>query len=85
MSNRKEINMVKDFNIRVEMEERWIPYFQSFLKQMERNGKIGHSSMIAFFADGDGDFRPTFDFNIPFEKVEAKSDCVDAEYVYDAG
>lgn len=52
---------------------------------MERNGKIGHSSMIAFFADGDGDFRPTFDFNIPFEKVEAKSDCVDAEYVYDAG
>lgn len=62
--------MVKDFNIHVKMEERWIPYFQSFLKYMESMGNIGHSCSVAMYCDGDGDFRPKFEFDIPFDKVD---------------
>ena len=63
--------MVKDFNIKVEMEERWIPHFQSFLKYMERNGDIGHSSLVGFYADGDGDFRPKFEFDVNYDNVDS--------------
>ena len=77
--------MNKKFTIEVEMDERWVDDFCSMLSQMEYLGNIGSSRTVGLYSDGDGDFRPTFDFNIPFEKVEAKSDCVDAEYVYDAG
>lgn len=61
--------MKKKFSINCEMEERWIPYFIGLLKNMERNGEIGHSSMIAFYADGDGDFRPRFDVDVATEDV----------------
>lgn len=64
------MTVTKGFNIHVSMEERWIPYFQSFLKYMESMGSIGHSAMVGFYADGDGDFRPKFTFDIPMEKVE---------------
>lgn len=60
----------KEFNIHVSMEERWIPHFQSFLKYMQRIGGIGHSALVGFYADGDGDFNPSFDFDIPEEYVE---------------
>lgn len=60
----------KHFIIDATMEERWIPYFQSFLKYMQSMGDIGHSCSVAFYCDGDGDFRPKFEFDIPFEKVE---------------
>lgn len=49
--------------ITVEMNERWISLFYSFLKAMENNGKLGHSGLLGFYADGDGDFRPTFTFD----------------------
>lgn len=61
--------MDKTFTVEVQMEERWIPHFLSMLKKMEHNGDIGHSGTIAFYADGDGDFRPKFNFSVPFEKV----------------
>lgn len=60
----------KEFDIHVSMEERWIPHFQSFLKYMESMGSAGHSAIVGFYADGDGDFRPGFTFDIPTEKVE---------------
>lgn len=62
--------MVKDFNVRVKIEERWIPYFQSCLKYMESMGNLGHSCSVSMYCDGDGDFRPKFDFDIPFSKVD---------------
>ena len=49
--------------ITVEMNERWISPFCSFLKAMENNGKLGHSGLLGFYVDGDGDFRPTFTFD----------------------
>lgn len=34
--------------ITVEMNERWISPFCSFLKAMENNGKLGHSGLLGF-------------------------------------
>ena len=74
----------KDFTIKVTMRERWIPYFIGMLKQMELNGQMGRSRMIKFYSDGDGDFRPTFKFDIetepPLITVEDNGDMI-----FDAG
>ena len=82
--------MVKTFSIDVQMSEEWIDPFLSMLKEMEFNGKVGRSRLIAFYSDGDGTFRPKFQFSCPFEQVEKKK--VNKEYLskhlddfYDAG
>lgn len=62
--------MVKEFNINVKMEERWIPYFQSLLMTMQSLGIRGSSRLLGFYSDGDGDFRPRFEFDIPVQKVD---------------
>ena len=53
--------------IKATMKARWVDDFCSMLKYMERCGKIGHSSIVGFYADGDGDFRPKFEIDHPFE------------------
>lgn len=76
------------FNIEVTMEERWVNDFCSMLKKIESNGNIGHSSTIAIYADGDGDFRPKFKIDIPFEQVQGidKQDILwKPEVMFDAG
>jgi hypothetical protein len=59
----------KTFTIEVTMEERWIPHFMSALELMENLGKVGSSQTVGIFADGDGDFRPTFKTDQKFESV----------------
>ena len=49
---------------------RWLHTFLSFLKEIERNGSIGHTSVIGMMADGDGDFRPKFEFSRDFVKIK---------------
>lgn len=77
----------KTFNIKVTMKERWIPYFCSMLLEMQRNGKIGHSGIIGFYSDGDGDFRPKFEFDTEFERVDGYTENIpeDLEIIFDAG
>lgn len=48
------------FNVTCTMPERWADAFCSMLSMMEKNGNIGHSSIIGFYSDGDGDYRPKF-------------------------
>ena len=55
----------KTFTVECTMEERWIPEFYMFLAKMQTNGEMGHSELLGFYSDGDGDFRPTFKFSIP--------------------
>lgn len=64
--------MAKDVNITIKaiMDERWIDDFCSMLKWMENCGNVGHSSVTGFYVDGDGDFRPKFEFDREFEKKE---------------
>ena len=58
--------MQKTFTITATMNEEWISPFLSMLNRMEKNGVIGHSEYISFYADGDGDFRPSFKTEEPF-------------------
>lgn len=59
-----------EFNIKVQMKKRWVNDFCSMLKWMESCGNLGHSSIVGFYADGDGDFRPKFEFDCEYEKSE---------------
>ena len=81
----------KTFNIEVTMDERWIDDFCSMLKWMESCGNLGHSSIVGFYSDGDGDFRPKFKINTEFKMTEGyrrkdhKDDMPKLEVIYDAG
>ena len=75
----------KRFTIDCEMPERWVNDFCSFLRQLERNGNIGHSSLIGFYADGDGDFRPKFNINVDYTKTEGRDTSLSPEVMFDAG
>ena len=76
----------KTFNIEVAMEERWVDYFCSMLKWMEHCGNIGHSSLVGFYSDGDGDFQPKFKIDTEFNNKEGYRKCTRTpEVFYDAG
>lgn len=84
--------METEFIIKCKMEDRWVPYFISMLKRMERDGYIGHSELVAFYSDGDGDFRPEFSPDINIKEVypneetfKKESNIEEIVAVYDAG
>jgi hypothetical protein len=51
------------FQLTVEMRTRWVPHFLAMLTYMQRLGSIGSSRIVSLVADGDGDFRPRFDWD----------------------
>ena len=67
-----------EITITCTMKERWVDHFLSMLKCMEDFGNIGHSGLIGFYADGDGDFRPKFNFDCDFNR----KDGIPREYLY---
>lgn len=79
------------FNVEVTMNERWVDQFCSMLKYMETCGNNGHSSITAFYADGDGDFRPKFNIGIDYEKKDGylekdiNEKMPTPEVIFDAG
>ena len=75
----------RKFIIECEIPERWVNDFCSFLKYIESNGKAGHSSLVGFYADGDGDFRPEFNINTQYERTSGKESSWPPEVVFDAG
>ena len=80
---------MEEFTIKVKMNKRWIPHFLGMLKYMQILGNVGSSRELTFFADGDGDFRPQFDWDIDIElvkgglKIDGKDSITDR--FYDAG
>ena len=56
-----------EITIKAKMNERWVNDFLSMLKYMESCGNMGHSAVIGFYSDGDGDFRPKFEFDRKYE------------------
>jgi len=97
MGNYKSVNIPKgelilskkvEFNIKVTMNERWVDDFCSMLKWMQCCGDIGHSSVVGFYSDGDGDFRPKFEIDKEFERTKGywKDDkpLPELEVLYDA-
>ena len=77
------------FNVKITMNKRWANEFQSMLQLMEKFGSSGHSGIIGIYADGDGDFRPKFDFDTEFEKSERiiknGEELSSSEIIFDAG
>ena len=80
--------------IKATMKERWVDDFLSFLRYMETCGNLGHSAVLGFYADGDGDFRPKFVFDREFSETtdqrleetneRYKHATIEPEIVYDA-
>jgi len=78
----------KTFNVECTMEERWIPYFISFLKKMQYNGLVVHSGVVAFMSDGDGGFRPRFETDTNYYITNPSINSISKEppeFLYDAG
>lgn len=80
----------KTFNVKITMEERWVDDFCSMLYYMQYCGEVGHSSAIGFYSDGDGDFRPKFEFDTEFNKTEGfwydeDRKLPELEVMFDAG
>ena len=78
-------NMEKTFTVTCTMEERWIDTFMSMLNKMELDGQLGHSEIIGFYSDGDGDFRPEFESDIDWNKVDGIKTKDHTVILYDAG
>lgn len=80
-----------EFSIKVTMNERWVNDFCSMLKWMETCGKIGHSSIVGFYSDGDGDFRPKFEIDCDYEetkgfwRLDGDRQLPQPEVIFDAG
>lgn len=61
--------MVK-FNLEITMPKRWMKKFIQMLDCMKWCGDVGASRTVAFYADGDGDFRP-FKFKVNGKELES--------------
>lgn len=79
----------KTFTIKVTMNERWIDDFCSMLHWMQSCGNLGHSSLVGFYADGDGDFRPQFEIGTEYQQKKGiwnvENPLKPPEVMYDAG
>lgn len=73
------------FTVTCTMRPRWVPHFLGMLKRMQYLGAIGSSRNTTIFADGDGDFRPKFEWScedyVPAEPVSDKG----GNALFDAG
>lgn len=75
----------KTFTITCNMNERWIPHFLSMLKYMQQLGDLGGSRKISFYADGDGDFRPKFEWDETLDSSAKPVEDNNGDRFYDAG
>lgn len=73
------------FTITCTMRQRWAPHFLAMLKYMQQLGVWGSSRLVSFMADGDGDFRPKFQWDaaLPSEAQPIRDD--NGDRTYDAG
>lgn len=56
------------FNLEITMPRRWVTKFLQMLDCMRWCSGVGASRTVAFFADGDGDFRP-FNFKVDGKEI----------------
>lgn len=74
------------FNVKCTMRKCWADEFISFLKHMESLGKAGCSRVVAFYADGDGDFRPKFEHDLANYRETTPTETIEGDFkLFDAG
>jgi hypothetical protein len=72
------------FKIKVTMKKRWVPHFLGMLDYMRHCGSVGKTRRVTFMADGDGDFRPKFDWSNKYALAESRLDDKGDKF-FDAG
>ncbi len=81
----KDDNDLVKFSLNVEMPRRWIPHFRGMLEYMQELGACGMTREITFLADGDGDFRPKFEWPVGLPKRAEPVEENNGHHWYDAG
>ena len=83
---KKKKHDMTEFTIRVTMKNRWIPHFLAMLKHMQQLGNLGSSRLVSILSDGDGDFRPKFDWDkkLPSD-AKPRTETKGGDRIYDAG
>jgi len=76
---------VTEFTIKCKMKTRWVPHFLGVLKYMQQLGSMGSSRHVSLYADGDGDFRPKFEWDATLPKEAKPTEEHNGDRVYDAG
>ena len=74
-----------EFTIKCKMRTRWVPHFLSMLKYMQQLGGLGGSRLVTFYADGDGDFRPKFEWDKSLPSNAEPVQDSHGDRTYDAG
>lgn len=64
------MNDLIKINLEITIPKRWLNKFMQMLDCMRWFSRNGASRTVAFYADGDGDFRP-FDFKVDSKEVKA--------------
>lgn len=83
--NRPGNNDIVEFNLHCTMKRCWANEFMSFLSKMQEFGNVGHSEVVGFYADGDGDFHPKFTTDFNYTKTEPIKSKESEIILYDAG
>jgi hypothetical protein len=78
-------NDVTEFTVKCSMKTRWVPHFLGMLKYMQQLGGLGSSRKVALYADGDGDFRPKFEWDASLPEVAKPVEDNGGDRFYDAG
>lgn len=73
------------FTITCTMRSRWVPVFLGMLKEMQKLGGWGSSRYVTIYADGDGDFRPSFNFDASLPVGEPAEAKPNGDTFWDAG
>ena len=73
------------FTITCTMRERFVPPFLGMLRRMQILGELGSSRNVTIYADGDGDFRPKFKWDIAMPIPEAPTKDNDGNQSFYAG
>jgi hypothetical protein len=67
------------------MRRRWIPHFLSMLTAMQDYGNMGSSRVVAIYSDGDGDFRPVFEWSEDLDDETPARRNYNGDLLFDAG
>ncbi len=84
-AQRDVANEIVTFTVTCKMKRRWAEQFLGMLKHMQRLGSMGSSREIAFFSDGDGDYRPKFEYVAPLHAAEPRVVKPNGDVFFDAG
>ena len=75
----------KTFTITCTMKHRWVPHFLGHVKIYATFRRCRKFKSGSFYADGDGDFRPKFEWDKELPSDGKPINDVQGDRIYDAG